>query len=210
LVASGAGLVTSGKGLVVSEHQPQTTSHQPLAVRRAAILIGPEFGTVSRPDLVAAAREAADAGFDVLIACAFNYDAHSAEFEKLGRIPVLKARMNPDLHMADELKNTGAGNLFVVFGEPDIEVAGGAAPVHRDPPQPVYQLRKIQCISQRTWNGLRVWLRQSLAKPELARPLAPQGGRGAKGRARARKTSPHKSIRVDSGVSPQVIPRRVK
>ena len=90
--------------------------------KRAAILVGPEFGTVSRPDLVAAAREAADANFDVLIACAFNYDAHSAEFEKLGRIPVLKARMNPDLHMADELKNTGAGNLFVVFGEPDIDI----------------------------------------------------------------------------------------
>ena len=90
--------------------------------KRAAILVGPEFGTVSRPDLVAAAREAADANFDVLIACAFNYDAHSAEFEKLGRIPVLKARMNPDLHMADALKNTGAGNLFVVFGEPDIEI----------------------------------------------------------------------------------------
>jgi adenine-specific DNA-methyltransferase len=90
--------------------------------KRAAILIGPEFGTVSRPDLVAAAREAADANFDVLIACAFNYDAHSAEFEKLGRIPVLKARMNPDLHMADALKNTGAGNLFVVFGEPDIDI----------------------------------------------------------------------------------------
>ncbi|SPE58854.1 DNA methylase N-4/N-6 domain-containing protein [Verrucomicrobia bacterium] len=90
--------------------------------RRAAILVGPEFGTVSRPDLVAAAREAADANFDVLIACAFNYDAHSAEFEKLGRIPVLKARMNPDLHMADELKNTGAGNLFVIFGEPDIDI----------------------------------------------------------------------------------------
>ncbi|SPE54216.1 Adenine specific DNA methylase (Mod-related) [Verrucomicrobia bacterium] len=90
--------------------------------RRAAILVGPEFGTVSRPDLVAAAREAADANFDVLIACAFNYDAHSAEFEKLGRIPVLKARMNPDLHMADELKKTGAGNLFVIFGEPDIDI----------------------------------------------------------------------------------------
>ena len=90
--------------------------------KRAGIFIGPEFGTVSRPDLVAAAREAADANFDVLIACAFNYDAHSAEFEKLGRIPVLKARMNPDLHMADELKNTGTGNLFVVFGEPDIEI----------------------------------------------------------------------------------------
>ncbi len=90
--------------------------------KRAGIFIGPEFGTVSRPDLVEAAREAGDAGFDVLIACAFGYDAHSAEFEKLGRIPVLKARMNADLHMADDLKNTGKGNLFVIFGEPDIDV----------------------------------------------------------------------------------------
>ena len=90
--------------------------------KRAAIFIGPEFGTVSRPDLVEAAREAAECGFDVLIACAFNYDAHTTEFESLGRIPVLKARMNADLHMAGELKNTGNGNLFVIFGEPDIDV----------------------------------------------------------------------------------------
>ena len=90
--------------------------------KRAGIFIGPEFGTVSRPDLVAAAREAGDAGFDVLIACAFNYDAQSTEFSKLGAIPVLKARMNADLHMADDLKNTGKGNLFVIFGEPDISI----------------------------------------------------------------------------------------
>ncbi|MEI6654299.1 MAG: site-specific DNA-methyltransferase [Verrucomicrobiota bacterium] len=90
------------------------------AEKRAAIFIGPEFGTVQRADLVAAAREAGDAGFDVLIACAFNYDAHATEFSKLGRIPVLKARMNADLHMAEDLKNTGKGNLFVIFGEPDI------------------------------------------------------------------------------------------
>jgi len=90
--------------------------------KRAAIFIGPEFGTVSRPDLVAAAREAGDGDFDVLICCAFNYDAHSTDFDKLGRIPVLKARMNADLHMADDLKNTGKGNLFVIFGEPDIDV----------------------------------------------------------------------------------------
>jgi adenine-specific DNA-methyltransferase len=90
--------------------------------RRAAIFIGPEFGTVQRADLVAAAREAADAGFDVLISCAFNYEAHTTEFTKLGRIPVLKARMNADLHMADDLKNTGKGNLFVIFGEPDIDL----------------------------------------------------------------------------------------
>jgi adenine-specific DNA-methyltransferase len=97
------------------------------AEKRAAVFIGPEFGTVSRPDLVEAAREAGDAGFDVLIACAFNYDARSAEFDKLGRIPVLKARMNADLHMADDLKNTGKGNLFVIFGEPDIDILDAAS-----------------------------------------------------------------------------------
>jgi adenine-specific DNA-methyltransferase len=77
---------------------------------------------VQRSDLVEAARECGDAGFDVLIACAFNYEAHATEFSKLGRIPVLKARMNADLHMAEDLKNTGKGNLFVIFGEPDIDL----------------------------------------------------------------------------------------
>jgi adenine-specific DNA-methyltransferase len=90
--------------------------------KRAAIFIGPEFGTVTRPDLVAAAREAGDANFDVLVACAFNYEAHATEFSKLGRIPVLKARMNADLHMAADLKTTGKANLFVIFGEPDISI----------------------------------------------------------------------------------------
>ena len=94
--------------------------------RRAGIFVGPEFGTVGRPDLVDAAKEAGDAGFDVVIACGFNYDAHATEFAKLGAIPVLKARMNADLHMADDLKTTGKGNLFVVFGEPDIEVRPAA------------------------------------------------------------------------------------
>src|SRR3984893_11378227 len=93
--------------------------------RRAAIFLGPEFGTVARADLVDAAREAADARFDVVIACAFNFDVHSAELERIGRIPILKARMNPDLHMAGELKNTGSGNPFVVFGEPDIRLQPG-------------------------------------------------------------------------------------
>ena len=91
-------------------------------VKRAGILVGPEFGTVTRADLVDAAREAGDANFDVLIACAFNYDAPASEFSKLGRINVLKARMNADLHMAEDLKNTGKGNLFVIFGEPDVDV----------------------------------------------------------------------------------------
>ena len=107
--------------------------------KRAGIFVGPEFGTVSRPDLAAAAREAGEGGFDVLVACAFNYEAHASDFKRLGRLPVLKARMNADLHMADELKNTGKGNLFVVFGEPDIEILPADErrqavdePAHRD------------------------------------------------------------------------------
>ena len=55
--------------------------------KRAAIFIGPEFGTVQRADLVEAAREAADAGFDVLIACAFNYEAHTTELANLADCP---------------------------------------------------------------------------------------------------------------------------
>ncbi|CAH1092554.1 site-specific DNA-methyltransferase [Candidatus Nitrotoga sp. 1052] len=105
-----------GEGLVCAEGRYMEGDTE----KRAGIFIGPEFGTVQRSDLVEAARECGDAGFDVLIACAFNYEAHATEFSKLGRIPVLKARMNADLHMAADLKNTGKGNLFVIFGEPDI------------------------------------------------------------------------------------------
>jgi adenine-specific DNA-methyltransferase len=90
--------------------------------KRAAIFIGEEFGTVMRADLVEAAKEAGDAGFDVLIACAFSYEARTTDFNKLGSLPVLKARMNADLHMAEDLKATSKGNLFVIFGEPDIEI----------------------------------------------------------------------------------------
>jgi adenine-specific DNA-methyltransferase len=89
--------------------------------RRAGVFIGPEYGTVQRADLVAAAREAAEAGFDLVIVCAFNFDAHASEFHRLGRVPVLQARMNPDLHMASDLK-AGGGNLFTIFGEPDVVI----------------------------------------------------------------------------------------
>ena len=91
-------------------------------LRKAAIFIGPEFGTVARADLVAAAREAADAKFDILIACAFSYDAACAELAALGKIHILLARMNADLHMATNLKDTKNSNLFVVFGAPDIDI----------------------------------------------------------------------------------------
>ena len=120
------------------------------AEKRAGIFIGPEFGTVSRPDLVEAAREAADAGFDVLIACAFNYEAHATDFNKLGRVPVLKARMNADLHMAGDLKNTGKGNLFVIFGEPDIDILDASGDDGAEPGQVTVKVNGVDVFHPNT------------------------------------------------------------
>jgi adenine-specific DNA-methyltransferase len=93
--------------------------------KRVAVCIGPEHGTVG-PELVKeAAKEAVQGiGFDLLVVCGFAFDPHvSEETKRYGRLTVLAARMNPDLAMGDELlKKTGAGNLFTVFGEPDVEV----------------------------------------------------------------------------------------
>ena len=92
---------------------------------RAAVCIGPEHGTVG-PDLVKeAAKEAVQGvGFDLLIVCGFAFDPHvSEEVKRYGKLTVVPTRMNPDLAMGDELlKKTGAGNLFMVFGEPDVEI----------------------------------------------------------------------------------------
>ena len=122
-VASTQGIVDGGNVNTLSTNNyPQSTDFASGEVR-AAIFIGPEYGTITRVQLVDAAKEAGDAGFDVLIACGFAYEAHTTDFSKLGKIQVLKARMNADLHMATDLKNTGKGNLFVIFGEPDITVA---------------------------------------------------------------------------------------
>jgi adenine-specific DNA-methyltransferase len=93
--------------------------------RRAAISIGPELGTVSAEQIKEAAKEAVrGVGFDILIVCGFAFDPHvSEEAKRYGSLAVLPTRMNPDLAMGDELlKKTGAGNLFMVFGEPDLDI----------------------------------------------------------------------------------------
>jgi adenine-specific DNA-methyltransferase len=91
--------------------------------RTAAVAIGPEFGTVG-PELVREAAKEAVKVADLLVVCGFAFDPLTGEEPTtLGRLTVLRARMNPDLAMGDELlKKTGSGNLFMVFGEPDIEV----------------------------------------------------------------------------------------
>ncbi len=90
--------------------------------KRVAISIGPEYGTVDANLVRQAAKEAAGF-FDLLIICGFAFDGYiTGELHKLGNLTILKATMNPDLAMGDELlKKTGSGNLFMVFGEPDIE-----------------------------------------------------------------------------------------
>jgi len=95
------------------------------STKRVAVSIGPEHGTVGPLQIKEAAKEAVKGvGFDILVVCGFAFDARVGETAKeFGRLVVLPARMNPDLAMGDEvLKKTGAGNLFMVFGEPDVTI----------------------------------------------------------------------------------------
>jgi len=94
-------------------------------VNRVAVSLGPEHGTVGKQQVQEAAKEAVlGVGFDVLIVCGFAFDAHvSEDAKRYGKLTVLPVHMNPDLAMGDELlKKTGAGNLFMVFGEPDLVI----------------------------------------------------------------------------------------
>ncbi|SFY53675.1 Modification methylase DpnIIB [Streptomyces sp. F-1] len=106
---------------------------------RVGIALGPEYGTVDSLFIKNAAREALRFGeIDLLLILGFAFDANATEAtneinqergefsviqqRQVGKMAVLNVRMNPDLAMGDELANTGAGNLFTVFGEPDIEL----------------------------------------------------------------------------------------
>jgi adenine-specific DNA-methyltransferase len=91
--------------------------------KRVAVSLGPEYGTVGPQQVKEAAKEAVQGlGFDLLIVCGFAFDPHvTEEVKRYGKLTVLPACMNPDLAMGNDLlKKTGAGNLFTVFGEPDI------------------------------------------------------------------------------------------
>jgi len=93
--------------------------------KRVAVSLGPEHGTVGRDMVKEAAKEAVTGiGFDILVVCGFAFDPSVPdEAKRYGKLTVLPARMNPDLAMGDELlKKTGSGNLFMVFGEPDITI----------------------------------------------------------------------------------------
>lgn len=92
---------------------------------RVAISIGPEYNAVSPHQIKEAAKEAVKGvGFDLLVVCGYAFDPHvSEEAKQYGALTVLPAKITEDLRMGDDvLKKTGAGNLFMVFGEPDLEV----------------------------------------------------------------------------------------
>ncbi|MDM8000190.1 MAG: site-specific DNA-methyltransferase [Dehalococcoidia bacterium] len=93
--------------------------------KRVAVSIGPEHGTVGPKQVNEAAKEAVQGiGFHLLLVCGFAFDPHVAEeVKRYGKLTVLPVRMNPDLWMSDELlKKTGAGNLFMVFGELTVDI----------------------------------------------------------------------------------------
>ncbi|MDQ3691538.1 MAG: site-specific DNA-methyltransferase, partial [Chloroflexota bacterium] len=89
--------------------------------KRAAVAIGPQYGTVGTELVREAAKEAAGF-FDLLVICGFAFEARAEELSHLGNLPIVYARMNADLLLGDALKKTGAGNLFTVFGQPDVDI----------------------------------------------------------------------------------------
>lgn len=97
------------------------------AAGRVAVVFGPQYGTVSKQLIVEAAKETVRdrlGEFDLLLVCGFAFDPEVTEAAKdaIGRIKVQTARISPDLLlMGKDLKKDGKGNLFTVFGEPDIE-----------------------------------------------------------------------------------------
>ncbi len=117
-----AGLWIHAAGEYTESRSPERSEGES---KRVAVSLGPEHGTVGPDQVKEAAKEAVQGmGFDLLIVCGFAFDPHvSEEAKRYGKLAVLITRMNPDLAMGDELlKKTGAGNLFMVFGEPDIDV----------------------------------------------------------------------------------------
>lgn len=107
-----------GKYISAVGYLPSNKSN---GLSRVGIMVGPEFGTIQRADLIAGARECAEYEMATLIACGFSFSAHCVSLNEVGRVNIMRAKMNPDLHMAEDLKNDKASNLFVVFGEPDIQ-----------------------------------------------------------------------------------------
>jgi adenine-specific DNA-methyltransferase len=111
-----------------SGHWIQAVGHyteQDGVARRAAVFVGPQYNAVGPEHIKEAAKEAVQGvGFDLLLICGLAFDPHvSEEAKRYGKLLVLPTRINPDLAMGgDLLKKTGSGNLFMIFGEPDLDI----------------------------------------------------------------------------------------
>jgi len=101
------------------------------ASKGVRVSVGPEFGTVGLEWIKQAGLEGIKGSrCELLLVCALAFDPHvheqTQELRKelqFGKLRILAVHMNPDLAMGDELlKKTGSGNLFMVFGEPDIDI----------------------------------------------------------------------------------------
>jgi len=94
-------------------------------IKTVAVYIGSEHSTVSPQQIKEAAKEAVKGrGFDILIVCGIAFDPHvSEETKRYGKkLTILPTKINPDLTMGEDLlKKTSTGNLFMIFGEPDIQ-----------------------------------------------------------------------------------------
>jgi adenine-specific DNA-methyltransferase len=102
------------------------------ASRGVRVSVGPKFGTVDPEWIRLAALESIKgSACDLLLVCGFAFDPHVSEQTKeltkemrFGKLRILSVKMNPDLSMGDALlKKTGSGNLFLVFGEPDVKMS---------------------------------------------------------------------------------------
>ncbi len=114
------------------------------------IVIGPQYGTLSQKQAKDAVREALTThnsphtpDITTLAVLGFSFDPTITEItaddnvtvdateqdiatvageRAFGKVALLFVRMNTDLLMGTQLKKTGSGNLFTVFGEPDIAI----------------------------------------------------------------------------------------
>ncbi|MYB93141.1 site-specific DNA-methyltransferase [Candidatus Poribacteria bacterium] len=105
-------------------HAEAMSSDENGSPQNIAISIGPQYGTVGSQWINEASKEAVGRipKFDLLIVAGFNFEGYTAGAEmRIGSLTVLPIKMSHEL-MVRELKNTGQGNLFMVFGEPDVEI----------------------------------------------------------------------------------------
>jgi adenine-specific DNA-methyltransferase len=108
---------------------------------RVAVVIGPEFGSVTSFQVDNALRAAHRRGYDDLVFAGFSFDATAQETiqayndEPRAEVRLHMAQIRPDVGMKDLLKKTQkVEQIFTVFGQPRtrVEAKAGELVVHMD------------------------------------------------------------------------------